>query len=265
VLALDPQGDAVAAWQGYAPSSGNNIEAPLLAEGYDAAGPLLLGLSLPSTGTTSKAVPFAVSPVDVWSPIASTRFDFGDGTTLTPTSPQLPHRYKAAGTFQASISSTDALGNSSTAAGAIKVLDRTKPKISRLSMTRRRFAVGPHATARKAARHRGPKKGSAFRYVLSEKASVTITIQRPKPGRRVGKSCKVPSAKLEHRKRCTRYVTVGTLTRRATRAGRKTTKFSGRIGRKKLKPGRYRATLRAKDPAGNRSTTRRISFRIVRP
>jgi hypothetical protein len=40
-------------------------------------------------------------------------------------------------------------------------------------------------------------------------------------------------------------------------------KFSGRIGKKALKPGRYRATLRAKDPAGNRSAPRRITFRIL--
>jgi hypothetical protein len=41
-------------------------------------------------------------------------------------------------------------------------------------------------------------------------------------------------------------------------------KFSGRIGRKKLKPGRYRARLVAVDPDGNRSPGRTVKFRIVR-
>ena len=261
-LAFDPQGNAVAAWQGYYSASGSNLQAPILAAGYDAAGPLLRGLSLPSTGDTSKPVPFSVSPVDVWSPIASTRFSFGDGEALSATTVQAPHTYNSAGTFQVSVTSTDALGNSSSAAGQVKILDRTKPTISRLSMTRRIFAVGPRPTALVAAK---TKEGSAFRYALSERASVTITIEHPKPGRRVGRSCRKPSARLKHRKRCTRYASVGKLTRRANRAGRKTTRFSGRIGKKALKPGRYRATLRAKDPAGNRSAPKRITFRIVRP
>jgi PKD domain len=261
-VAVDPQGNAVAAWGGYPPTFSSNIEAPILAAGYDAAGPLLRGLTLPSTGDTSKPVPFSVSPVDVWSPIASTRFSFGDGTALSAAAVPAPHTYRSAGTFQVSVTSTDTLGNSSSAAGAIKILDRTKPTISRLRMTRRTFAVGPRPTAIRAAR---TKKGSAFQYTLSERANVTITIERPKPGRRVGRSCRKPSSRLVHRKRCTRYVTAGTLTRRGSRAGRTTTKFSGRIGKRALKPGRYRATLRAKDPAGNSSAPKRITFRIVRP
>jgi hypothetical protein len=42
------------------------------------------------------------------------------------------------------------------------------------------------------------------------------------------------------------------------------TRFSGRIGRRKLAPGRYRATLGATDAAGNRAAVRRVSFTIVR-
>jgi hypothetical protein len=40
--------------------------------------------------------------------------------------------------------------------------------------------------------------------------------------------------------------------------------FSGRIGTKKLSPGRYRAVLRATDVAGNASKTKTLTFRIVR-
>ena len=38
----------------------------------------------------------------------------------------------------------------------------------------------------------------------------------------------------------------------------------GRIGRKALKPGAYRALLGAADQAGNKAATRRLKFRIVR-
>jgi hypothetical protein len=60
-----------------------------------------------------------------------------------------------------------------------------------------------------------------------------------------------------------RYVSAGTLTRRHGRSGLNTVRFSGRVGRKALKRGRYRATLRATDAAGNRSRTKHVTFRIV--
>ena len=41
-------------------------------------------------------------------------------------------------------------------------------------------------------------------------------------------------------------------------------KFSGRIGRKALKPGRYRALITATDGAGNKSKTKQLKFRVVR-
>jgi hypothetical protein len=204
-----------------------------------------------------------VSPVDVWSPISSTRFSFGDGKALSAQAVQAPHTYRSAGRFQVSVTSTDALGNSSSAAGSVNILDRTKPRISRLRMTRRTFAVGARPTARSAAPRGAPKNGSAFRYRLSERARVTIQIARRVAGRRVGHRCRAPSPRLIHRKSCARYVTVGSLKRHPRPAGRKTTAFSGRIGKRALKPGRYRATFRATDPAGNRSAPRRITFRIV--
>ncbi|HEX6652858.1 MAG TPA: hypothetical protein VF072_08955 [Thermoleophilaceae bacterium] len=49
-----------------------------------------------------------------------------------------------------------------------------------------------------------------------------------------------------------------------SKAGANRRRFSGRIGRKRLKPGRYRATLVARDPAGNASHPKRLKFRIVR-
>jgi hypothetical protein len=257
-VAFDPQGNAVAAWEGYGATFSSNIETPVLAAGYDAAGPLLRSLSLPTAGTTARPVPFSVSPVDVWSPIASTRFTFGDGQATSAQPVPAPHTYRKAGLFQVSVTSTDALGNSSSAGGSVKIRDRTKPRISRLRMTRRTFAVGPRPTARSAA-----KKGSAFRYSISERARVTIQIARRAPGRRVGRRCRPPSPRLRHRKSCARYVSVGTLRRHARPAGAKATVFSGRIGKKALPPGRYRATLRAVDAAGNRSAPRRITFRIV--
>ncbi len=68
---------------------------------------------------------------------------------------------------------------------------------------------------------------------------------------------------LRRAQRCTRIVTRGTLTR-VSRLGRNSVAFSGRIGSRRLSPGRYQATLVATDAAGNRSSPRTISFTIAR-
>ncbi len=131
--------------------------------------------------------------------------------------------------------------------------DTTGTVISRFSLTRAVFRVG-----------RGRRAGSAFRFTLSEPARVRITIHRLLTGRRVGRRCRKPSPRYRGRPRCTRSLGVGTLSRRNLRAGINTVSFSGKIGRRTLRSGRYRATITATDAAGNRSTPLRRSFRIVR-
>jgi Tol biopolymer transport system component len=118
--------------------------------------------------------------------------------------------------------------------------DTTAPVVAGLRMTRTRFAVARGRTAR-ATRAR---RGSAFVFRLSEDARTTIAIKR----------CV--------RRRCAK--TVAKLSRSGTRAGSNRVAFTGRIGRKALRPGRYRATVTATDAAGNVSAPRTIRFRIVR-
>ena len=141
--------------------------------------------------------------------------------------------------------------------------DTTKPRVSRVGMSRKRFKVGRKRTPISAA----VKAGTTFRYTLSEESTIRITIERALPGRRARKRsgpCRAPSKKRAKNRKCTRYKRSGTLTRRGEGPGRDSTAFSGRIGRKALKPGKYRATLRATDAAGNRSSAKRLSFRVVK-
>lgn len=101
--------------------------------------------------------------------------------------------------------------------------DTTAPVITRLSAKAKRT-----------------KRGGTVRFTLSEKASVTITIQR---------------------KRGRRYATAGSFKKSAAKgANRKA--FGGKLAKRKLKPGRYRVRARATDAAGNRSKTRSASFRV---
>ena len=105
-------------------------------------------------------------------------------------------------------------------------------------------------------------RGTRFRYTLTEQARMTLKIQRALPGRRAGGKCVRPGPRLVRAKRCTRYSTVGTLTRNA-RAGTNRTRFTGRLGKRALRPGRYRALITATDAAGNRSARRSARFRIA--
>jgi hypothetical protein len=106
-------------------------------------------------------------------------------------------------------------------------------------------------------------RGTTIRYAVSEASVATFSIDRAVAGRRVGRACRKPTRANRHRRSCTRYVHAGTLIRHV-RAGASTLAFSGRIGRKALAPGRYRLTLTLRDPAGNASRPKSLTFTIVR-
>ncbi len=140
-----------------------------------------------------------------------------------------------------------------------------KPTLRRVSMKNKRFRVAKQRTARIAAKRKRRKApaGTTFRFTLNVRANVTIRIHRQLGGRKVGRACRKPAPRLRGRKRCKRYVLAGGLSRRGLAAGRRSVKFSGRIGKRALKPGRYRATLYAANSSG-RSKSVKLSFQVVR-
>ena len=56
---------------------------------------------------------------------------------------------------------------------------------------------------------------------------------------------------------------VGRLEKANLRPGAQQLRFSGRFKSRRLRAGRYRATLTATDIAGNRSRAIRLTFRVV--
>jgi hypothetical protein len=100
------------------------------------------------------------------------------------------------------------------------------------------------AASRSKPRIRAGTRSVSFRFTLSEPAQVKLTIQRRLPGRSA------------------RYRTLGKLTRSGAK-GANRIRFSGRIGKRSLRPGRYRALISATDAAGNRSTPKRTRFRVA--
>ena len=118
--------------------------------------------------------------------------------------------------------------------------DRAAPVLSDARLTRRRFRVARSATAVAAVLRRG----TVLRFRSSEAATLRIAVHRVRRTR-------------------PRLRAAGRLTRRIA-AGTGRVRFSGRIGRRALRPGSYRLRLTAVDAAGNRSAARLLRFRVVR-
>jgi hypothetical protein len=97
-----------------------------------------------------------------------------------------------------------------------------------------RFRVG----SRTAVSARAPR-GTRFRFTLKAPAKVTSTITR-RGGHKIGR-----------------------LTRKNLLNGSNAIPFSGRIGKRALKPGAYKATLRGRNAKG-RSKALAVRFSIVR-
>jgi hypothetical protein len=110
----------------------------------------------------------------------------------------------------------------------------------------------------------GARKGTTFRYALSEAATVTFAIKRRVPGRLVGGKCRRQTALNRSRRRCIRLVGTGAF-RTAGVAGPNRKRFSGRIGKRILRPGRYVARVSARDAAGNLSNASTTRFTVLRP
>jgi hypothetical protein len=255
-VAVGPKNDGVAAW------STNSTGA---AAGFDASPPSFPAPAFPAAATVGVPAAFAVgAPSEVWGPVASITWDFGDGATAAGTS--VSHTYAAPGSATAKLVVTDAAGNAASASSTVPVAaaaapaDTTAPVVTGASLSRKVFAVGAAPTALTAKRH---KRGTVIRFTLSEAASVKVAMRRAAAGRRRGARCVTPTAKLRHARRCTRYVLKGTL-QRSGKAGANAVAFSGRLGKRALKPGRYRAVITATDAAHNAGKPVTLSFRIVR-
>ena len=114
--------------------------------------------------------------------------------------------------------------------------DLTAPTIAAVKLSPAKFAV-TRGKARKA------RRGTTIRYTLSEAANVTLQVER-----RVGR----------------RWVRAASL-KQAGRTGANRKAFSGKVGRKTLKRGKYRLVVSAVDTAGNKSTAKPRPFQIVNP
>ena len=113
-LALDPAGDGVAVW-----SREDGVNTIAQAAGFDGAGPLMLGLSVPPAATVRQLIAFSVTPFDVWSPISAIAWSFGDGGGAH--GPAVTHSFERPGVYPVSVTALDQHGNGAGAAGVVTV------------------------------------------------------------------------------------------------------------------------------------------------
>ena len=174
---------------------------------------------------------------------------FADGAVSG--APPVSHTFTApiaAGRLDLTV--TDSGGCSASAGRDFRVLpgpapvpiDLSAPRFTSFSLTRRTFAVGKRPTAVAAKKAR---QGTVVRWALSKRALVEITVER-----------------LVRKRGRLRAVRVGSL-RRVGPRGRSSLAFSGRIGKKALRPGRYRLRAIATDGYRTVSKEKRASFTIV--
>ena len=110
----------------------------------------------------------------------------------------------------------------------------------------------------------GRRRGTTLTATLSENATLRIVVSQLSPGRRSGRRCTKPTAKLRRAPRCTRALALKPAITLHAAAGAVRTRFTGLLGAHVLKPGRYRLSITATDAAGNTSAPIALPFTVLR-
>lgn len=276
-LAVDDQGNAVVTWRSLEPGGTQVVRA----SGFDLTAPVIGPVEFPATAATGVAFAYGATVTDRWG-LGATSWAFGDSTTGALTGSK---SYATTGAFTATLTVADAAANTASASRTIDVAtpaptpvptpvptpgatpgpggptpvpDTLAPTLGAVSLTRTTFRVDRRGASVSVA-----GKGTTIRYTLSEAATVRFWLTRLAAGRRVGASCRRPTAANRGRRACTRRVAAGTFSRRSA-TGATALRFAGRIRGKGLAVGRHELTLRATDAAGNRSGARTVRLRVVR-
>jgi hypothetical protein len=144
-LAVSRTGDALVLWGGTGPSGFQPHYAP-----YDVAGPTLRKLRRPGRVVAGAPVSYQATVVDAWSPVATSSWTFGDGSTATGST--ATHTYAEPGRYTLRFRATDAVGNTT------------------VSITRTKVVLGPAITGFTLAQRR---------IGLADKARITLTLNLP--------------------------------------------------------------------------------------
>lgn len=228
-LAQSASGDALLGWTAGTAAARRGTVAVL-----DGAGPSISQVVAPATGAVGRASDFSAVVTDAWSEVASVAWNFSDGAAGTGTAPH--HTWTTPGTHEVTVTATDTFGNTSVHTAQVEVsgtVDVTAFKLKPRTLKLR----GSHKQTRVKAK-----------ITLTSAAKVKITFT---PAKSKGK--KKPKKKPKV------YATLS----RHLRGGTSTISITGKVGGKRLKPGKYKLVVSAHTDAG-KGRTRKAVLTVVR-
>ena len=101
-------------------------------------------------------------------------------------------------------------------------------------------------------------------YTLTEQAAVVFRVERRRAGRKSKGRCVKPAKRNRGHRKCKRFARLKGSFAHSGTEGANAFEFDGRLGGKRLGPGRYRLVAVANDAAGNRGKAKRTGFSIKR-
>ncbi len=198
-----------------------------------------------------------------------------DGATITactaPTADGAPIDTSTLGqhSFTATASDSDGISATQTSTYAIAApgaQTQPGPGPLRLAITAVRQSASRWRLGSKLPQiaRRLPPVGATFSFVLSQLARATLSFTRESPGRTVRGRCAAQTTRNNRRPRCTRTIAAGALTLNG-HGGLNRVRFDGRLAHgKTLRPGRYRMTITATTPPGQRTHSRPLQFTVAK-
>jgi hypothetical protein len=145
--------------------------------------------------------------------------------------------------------------------------DKIAPVLTNYRLSQSTFAAAGQgasiAPATASAARKKPGIGTTARFTLSERAVVSFAVAKRLTGRTVNGVCVKPTKGNRAKRPCTRYIALTGKFTIAGTLGSNSIGLTGRLGGKKLAPGKYRLVATATDAAGNTSQPRHIQFTIV--
>jgi hypothetical protein len=211
-------------------------------------------------GLSSDAVQLAYQSFDPADRIGFFDPDPGPGAVDTTDGEPFPgFKLDVAATVETDLNG-DGLGDDSQRAGV-----GSPATASKASISPRAFRAAPSGSSATASQRR--RYGAKVTYHVNIAATVRFTVTQPVPGRRIGAGRKarcVPQTRRNRKARkCTRVVTLRGSFAQSAKAGANSFHFTGRLGGKRLKPGKY-ALIATPSTNGKTGKSAGTTFRIIR-
>jgi uncharacterized delta-60 repeat protein len=263
-LAMDPQGKVVAVGGTLEFLNGNYDERAIVARVITDVPPSAVFSVAPNPAQPGQAVAFDdAGSADPDGSVTEWAWTFGDGSVTTGA--HVTHAYAAPGAYTTTLTVRDDYGQTTTSSQVVTVsAPPVRLPVAGAAPALTAFAISPPnfpAALRGGSIAR--KTGAVISYKDSVAATTTFTVSRAMPGRKRGKRCVKPTRSNARAKRCTRYVRVRGSFKRVDKTGANRFRFTGRVARKALTPGRYRLSATPK-LAGRTGKAATRAFRVVR-